>query len=68
MRYHWRMKYLESTKAQLAGSGLHQQFWTEAKELHERLLARLDHYAKRPTEELFVNDAETWAPERLGPR
>ena len=45
MRYHWRMKFLEETK--VAGGTPNLPFWNEAKELHERLLARFDHHNKR---------------------
>ena len=64
MRYHWRMKYLESTKV-VIGAGMNHKLWGEARELRERLLARLDHYGKRPIEDVFLDDHEACDPKLL---
>jgi len=49
MRYHWRMKYLEEAKTVTIPSsgGVHPKFWAESKDLHDRLLPRLDRYSQR---------------------
>ena len=59
MRYHWRMKFLEETKA--TGGTPNQQFWDEAKDLQARLLARLDHHKKRRVPTLMFWPWETSA-------
>jgi hypothetical protein len=57
MRYHWRMKFLEETRT--AGGTPHQQFWNEAKELHESLVARFDHHKRRRVPTLMFWPWET---------
>ena len=45
MRYHWRMKYLEESKA--FTTDMDRQSWVNAKGTRDKLLARLDKYGKR---------------------
>ena len=63
MRYHWRMKYLEESRPV---GPMNQQFWSDAKELHQRLLARCDHHKKRKVPTLMFWPWETCATELLG--
>jgi hypothetical protein len=61
MRYHWRMKYLEEAKSITIPStgGVHPIFWSESKDLHDRLLQRLDRYSKRWLVSLFFHQGES---------
>jgi hypothetical protein len=67
MRYHWRMKYMDEMKpiSMASSGGVNPQFWTEAQELRNRLLQRLDHYGKRSSFSVFLRSAETCSRDLL---
>ena len=60
MRYHWKMKYLEAIKVSTSSiQGFSQQDWENARDLRDRLLARLKHYKSRSLRDVFNNPKET---------
>jgi hypothetical protein len=63
MRYHWRMKYMESMKPVTIprSRGVQSQFWAEARDLHVRLMTRLKQYGQRRWLSLFFQPSETSA-------
>lgn len=67
MRYHWRMKYMESMKSVTIPSsgGVHPEMWSEAKNLHSRLLSRLEHYGARHWVSLLFWTSETIGAPRV---
>ncbi|MDP3910138.1 MAG: hypothetical protein Q8Q14_07080 [Gemmatimonadales bacterium] len=69
MRYHWRMKYLEEMKpVSIPSTGhVNRQFWAEAKDVRDSLLARLDHYRKRSLASVFLRPAEVYDSRTPGP-